>query len=319
MIIWNVIDIPKDELVDRFNNGKTLSDLAEYYRCSQVTIKRKLRSAGINTSRYNHSDIAKIKHRKKVCAKSDVLTKKYLVDEYINKNFDTKSIAEKIGVHYSTVRKYVQQFGLIKSNDQLVGAWQSRYLEKHGYVHPSQHTNKYSRSVNKVKFQMLNGPIIYLKSIMELTYTLYLDQAGVNWTYESERIKYVDHISGKQRTYTIDFTLKDEWVEVKPSYVVMPTDKRLYAEREAEKRGKKFRLISDVERIKGWELLLNGYAKERYEFIRARPRTDIKQVTYYFKSYDELKNYTIDGFKYLYSKCLAPTLYKLVLRKLYVN
>jgi hypothetical protein len=316
MQIWNEINIQKDKLKDEFLSGKTLSDLAEEYHCSAVTIKRKLKSIGVDTSIHNHSQIAIQKHRNKVCKDTKELTKEFLHKAYIQENKDTKTIAEELGIHYSSVRKYVQLYKLQKNNDQLVGAWQSRYKAKHGCIHPSQHRSVYSRSLNKVRYVSISGKEYYFKSMMELTIALLLDYSDKTWDYEVMRIPYMNHITGKKSYYLIDFTTDKEWIEVKPAESMIPSDKRLYADAAAKKIGFTFRGCTDVERAKGWELLLSGFKSEAYSFVHQTPSSSCKQITYYFKSMNDLETYTYpNGFKYHYRACVAPTIFKLVLRR----
>lgn len=317
MRIWNEIDIQKDKLKNEFLSGRTLRDLAVFHSCSLATIKRKLRSINVDTSIYNNSELAARRHRNKVCKNTSKLTKELLTRLYIQENKDTKTIAEELGIHYSSVRKYVQLYELRKSPDQLVGAWQSRYKAKHGYVHPSQHRNFYSRSLNKVRYLSASGKEYYFKSIMELTIAIYLDYSKKKWDYEVSRIQYINHITGKSSYYLIDFTTDYEWIEVKPNESMIPTDKRLYADAAAAKVGCVFRGCTDQERSSGWELLLLGFRSEAYSFIHKNPSMSCRQVTYYFKSMDDLNNFVYpDGFKYHYRTCVAPTIFKLVLRRM---
>ena len=199
-----------------------------------------------------------------------------------------------------------------------VDAWQTRYKEKNGCLHPSQdprHQAKYKRSASRVIYEAVSGQIFSFRSIMELSFALVLDHDGIRWTYESERIRYVDHITGRRRYYLIDFVTDDCWIEVKPNEKMIPSDKRLYAGRAAQRVGKKFRGVSREELDKGWMLICDGYRLAFYDFIRRKPRSNRKQITYYFKDKEELGCFELRGFCFHHRKQLAPHLHKLVMRR----
>ena len=315
MKIWNTINIPKDQLITDYKSGCTLGELAAKHGCSNVTVKRKLRSFGVDTSLHNGSEVAKRRHREAVSC--PLLTKDYLTAKYLNENLDSKTIAEELGIHYSTVRKYLRIYELRKSSDQLVGAWQSRYKAKHGVIHPSQHRDLYARSLNRVQYYSAQGQEFKFKSILELTFALLLDKNEIDWDYEAERVPYLNHITGKQRYYCVDFVTAEEWIEVKPDEKMIPNDKRLYAEASARRQSKLFRGCTAEERHYGWWLLVSGFRHEHYDFIRYSPKTKAKQISYYFKTLKELTDFKLPvGFKYHFRKCLAPWIFKLVLRRL---
>lgn len=323
MKIWNKKNLDLNELRIKFLSGTvTLGDLARQYNCAVVTIKRKLRSIGVDTSLHNHSTLARERHRRKVCAKTAILTKDFLHRKLIIENLDTKTLSEQLGVHYSVIRARAQSMGIKKSTDQLVGAWQSRYLEKHGYHHPTQdprHKTKYSKALNRVRYLSKSSEEFYFKSIMELSFALYLDRRDIGWDYERVRVPYVHHITGKRRIYVVDFATKEEWIEVKPNERMIPNDKRLFALRAAERQDCFFRGVSKDELDEGWRLVISGYRSDFYDFIRAKPRQGRKQVTYYFKDSTELKKFSLDGYRVHHRKEIAPHIHKLVLRSKNAN
>jgi hypothetical protein len=318
MKIWNQKDLDLTELRRRFLSGTvTLGDLAKQYNCAVVTIKRKLRSLGVDTSLHNHSPLAKARHRQKVCAKTEILTEDFLRRKLIMENLDTKTLSEQLGVHYSVIRARAQAAGIRKSTDQLVGAWQSRYLEKHGCLHPSQdprHKSKYSNTMNRARYLAKSSNEYYFKSIMELSFALYLDYNSMVWDYEKVRVPYVHHITGKSKVYTVDFVAEQEWIEVKPHEHMIPSDKRLFAMRAAERTGCRFRGVSKDELDQSWELIVSGYRADHYDFIRSTPRRDRKQITYYFKDSTEMAKFNVHGYKVHHRKEIAPHIHKLVLR-----
>jgi hypothetical protein len=152
---------------------------------------------------------------------------------------------------------------------------------------------------------------------MELTIALFLDSIGTKWDYEIKRVPYMNHITGKRSYYLIDFITDKEWIEVKPAESMIPSDKRLYASAAAKQAGAIFRGCTDIERSKGWELLLNGYRSSEYSFIHQTPSKSCKQISYYFKTQRDLELFKYpNGFKYHYRSCVAPTIFKLVLRRI---
>jgi len=316
--IWNKINFDLEKLKNEFISGSTLKDLATQYNCSIATIKRKLQLISVDTSIYNNSRTAKERHRQKVCDKTKILSKDFLYQKYIQENLDTKTLSEQLGIHYSVIRQRIQAYKLKKSHNQLVGAWQARYKEKHGVLHPSQdpnHKHKYSKSLNKVRYKSKSDKNYIFKSIRELSYALYMDQSEIIWDYETERVNYIHHFTGKPGVYIIDFITEDTWIEVKPHNSMIPHDKRLYAERKASAEGKKFRGLLSHEVEESWKLVLSGYRSENYNFIHRKPRRDRKQITYYFKNKEEMEKFSLNGFKSHHRKEIAPHMYKLVLRK----
>jgi len=296
-IIHNKIVFDDQELISYFKNH-TLVDCAEHFKCSKATIKKKLKSLGVDTSIHNNSKLA---HSK--ISKINKISLDTLRMLYIDKNMDAKSIAEDHGIHFNTVRKWIREYKLTKSREDISRSMMSRHFRVHGCAHPAQRPEviaKTRSSAVKSKYVAKCGKAFRFRSLYELSFALYLDSKNLEWHYEEMRIPYVDNMSGKWKVYIIDFTVVDgddvTWIEVKPNNNMIPIDKRIYAERRAESAGVQYRGLMDDERKESYELLLNGYRNEHIAFLHPKPRSNSKQVSYYFKSLEELHNFNIpDG------------------------
>lgn len=290
--IHNKIELPIEELKSFFKSH-TLAECAKKYNCSKVTIKRKLRSAGVDTSIHNHSDLAVGKYKESV---KKVPSEEEIKKLYVDQNLDSKTIAELYGLHYNTIRKRTSKFK--KSKELIQKSMMERHLKKHGIRHPAQRPDvlkKTSASLNKAKYR---GN--YFKSLSELAYALLLDSQGKEWYYEEMRIPYVDMMDGAKRIYIVDFTICGddiEWIEVKPNNKMIPSDKRIYASRRAEEAGVIYRGLHDQEREDSWDLMRNGFNFAEIEFIQQKPRSSQDKITYYFKDKDKASNFELDGWK----------------------
>lgn len=293
--IHNKINIDLDRLKEYFLDNHTLKDCADYFNCSKITIKRKLKSVGIDTSIYNNSDIAKSKFIDKcsVPKPSDEDLKYMMVD----RNLDSKTIAELYGVHFNTIRKQARNIGIKKSASMISKSMMSRHHRLHGCSHPSQRPDvisKTRKSSQKVSYKGHN-----FRSLHELSYALFLDSLGIKWTYEEMRIPYIDMLSGKHRIYVIDFTIFDNndvwWIEVKPNENMIPEDKRIYASRRADESGVYYRGTTYLERQLGWSLLISGYQSNNIRFTITKPRKSAKKITYYFKDLKSANSFEIHG------------------------
>lgn len=306
--IHNKIEIAVDELIEYFKSH-TLDDCALKYNCSAVTIKRKLRAAGVDTSIHNHSDLAVAKYRSTVKV---VPSEEELRGLYIDKNLDTKTIAEHFGLHYTTIRVRVSKFK--KSREMVQRSMMDRHFRKHGIRHPAQRPDvlkKTSMSLNSVKYRGY-----YFKSLTELAYALLLDSKNKEWYYEEMHIPYTDMITGKRRIYVIDFTVCGdivEWIEVKPNNDMIPDDKRIYASRRAEEAKCVYRGLYDDERTESWNLVVSGYNFEEIEFIQKTPRSYQNKITYYFKDKDTATKFILQGWKQFTSISNDGALWKKIL------
>jgi len=257
----------------------TLGDCAKHFGCSVPTIKRYLRTAGVDTSVHNHSELALAKHRDVVGVRkptADELAGLYLPPPE-GGNWDSKSIAELYGCHYNVIRGMLKRLGLWgrKTAAQKSAAQMNRHFRKHGVFHPAQRKDvlaKTRRSTVRYAYIDVNGRDWTFRSSHELAYALLLDYLGREWYYEDMSVPYVDTLSGKQRVYFIDFTVINgddvEWVEIKPADDMIPTDKVLCAARQAEQRGVVFRGNTTTERLEAKSVLDSGY---RAEFITKLP------------------------------------------------
>jgi len=311
--IANKIDIPIHELAKYFE-VHSLKECAVKFNCSPITIKRKLKIAGYNTSIHNHSDLAKKKYAETVKEKpnDDIVRKLYLED-----NLDTKTIAEMWGLHFNTIRNIVRRLKLQKSRTKISSSMMQRHLLKHGVRHPAQRPEvikKTSISLNKASYR---GNCF--KSITELGFALYLDKKGIEWHYEEMRIPYVDMLYGKQRIYVIDFTVVDNnniyWIEIKPNNEMIPDDKRIYASRRAEEAGVTYRGLTDLERKALWETIYEGFNFHEVEFLHRTPRSISTKITYYFKTEQEALKFQLDGWRQFSKPTSRGALWKKTLIK----
>lgn len=290
--IHNKIDIPISEVTEFFRTH-SLKECAIKYNCSSITIKRKLRAAGVDTSIHNHSGLAS-KNRASKEKPSDELIRKLYIDD----NLDTKTIAESYGLHYNTIRNIIRRLGLQKTAKLIAKSMMERHQLQHGVRHPSQRPDVIKKtSINKVEYK---GQCF--KSLIELGYALYLDKNGIEWYYEEMRIPYIDMMNGKRRIYVIDFTIinGDEvsWIEIKPNNEMIPDDKRIYAERRAEESGITYRGLNDDECEQLWQTIREGYNFKEVKFLYRAPRsTTNTKITYYFKTEQEATAFTLDGWK----------------------
>lgn len=302
-IIHNKIELDEQSLIQYFQAGNTLGDCAKYFGCSAITIKRRLKSYGIDTSLYNNSNIAKLRSKAKSTENKIIPSDDEIKELYIDYNLDSKTIAERFMLHYQTIRTRIQRMGLKKSRELISRSMMARYQLNHGCSHPAQHPDtlkKTRRSTIRIKYINTNGVIYTFRSLHELSYALYLDTTGIEWVYEEMRIPYIDMLTGKRRIYIIDFTVLGntvEWIEVKPNEDMIPEDKRIYAMRRAEESGIIYRGTTEQERSKAFELLLSGYRLEFIEFIYPIPRCDQNKITYWFKSKTDASNFMMDGWK----------------------
>ena len=207
-------------------------------------------------------------------------------------NKDAKTIAESLGLHFNTVRSKIRKYGLKKPPKHAAAAMQLRYLLKTGYRHPGCNPETIKK-INKAKSRYGYGPHLF-KSLHELSYALLLDSdtSVENWDYELIRVPYADRLTGKQRTYFVDFSVQspngDCWIEVKPAENMIPLDKYLYASQAAKNAGAKFRGVTAQEREAGYELFLGGFNANMIEFVNPVALKPETTYTLWFKSKEEL-------------------------------
>lgn len=292
--------IDPDELKAYFLDNHTLGDCAAKWGCAETTIKRHLRSIGVDTSIYNHTTIAFDRRHKKYNLSDEEL--RHL---FIDRNLDTKTIGEMCDppVHYNVIRKHTQRLKLRKDRKSVARSMSARHIRKHGQRHPSQRPDviaKTRRSTTKAEYCDRRGVNHTFRSLHELGYALLLDSLGLEWYYEEMVVPYVDAFMGKWRSYTIDFTVVSPdgsvaWVEVKPNNKMIPDDKRLYASRRAEESGVVYRGLSDEEREKARVALSGSLAGVK--FVHRRPRQSAMKVTYYFLSEGAANKHTVPGWR----------------------
>lgn len=300
-IIANKKNLDIDRL-RQFFETHTLEECGREFGCSPTTIKRHLRGAGIDTSIHNHSALAK--GRSAAARRTYFLSDDELRRLFIDENLDTKTIAEMQNpkVHFNVVRAHVRRLGLKKSRKLVARSMSSRHIRNHGCRHPAQRPDvitKTRSSGAKVKFTDRMGRGLTFRSLYEFGYALLLENLGAEWYYEEMTVPYVDALSGKHRSYTIDFTVVRgdtvEWVEVKPNEKMIPEDKRVYASRRAEEAGVIYRGLTVEEREKSKELLFGPLSG--VEFTRPKPRASASKITYYFLTESAAVEYTLTGWR----------------------
>jgi hypothetical protein len=310
-------DIDIVELAEYFKSH-TLSQCAIKYNCSVATVRRRLKSAGVDTSIHNHSNLATSAHLDWVRSKKDtsILTRDFLYNEYVCLNKDTKTIAEENNFHFNTVRDRVRKYGFKKDAKKVSESMMVRHFKKTGFMHPG-HRPDVQISIHKRKSRfkyISNSKKTYLfRSLHELCFALVLENKNVlNWDYELIRVQYVDRLTGKMRMYYVDFSYQsdegDYWVEVKPAKIMIPTDKRLYASQAAKKAGSLFRGLTDEERNLGHKYFIDGYNKDNITFVNKKDLKLDKCYTFYFKNKLEISEIKHDHYIYIeevgpYVKC----------------
>jgi hypothetical protein len=294
-IIHNAIEVDIDSVKDYFYSNHTLQDCADRFGCSKATIKRKLRAAGVDTSRYNHSAVAK--ERSLEATRVKLPTDEELQYMLVDRNLDSKTVAELTGVHYNTIRNRARKLNIKKTLKDVSRSMMSRHHRMHGCAHPSQRADvlaKTRKSSQRAIYRNIN-----FRSLHELSYALFLDSIDIEWVYEEMRIPYVDMLSGKSRVYVIDFTVIDNddvwWIEIKPADNMIPDDKRIYASRRAEEAGVLYRGVTMIERQLGWSLLVSGFKSDEIEYTIQTPRSSARKLTYYFKNRDVANSFRLDG------------------------
>lgn len=318
-IIANKKQLDEQELINYFLDSHTLGDCAKKFDCSEITIRRRLRKNGIDTSIYNHTSVATAKFKRKYKLPDDELRRLYIDD-----NLDSKTIAESQNppVCYNIVRKHIRKLKLTKTRQQIAKSMSARHFLKHGVRHPAQRPDtltKTRRSMARVRYRSLSGAIYDFRSLTECAYALSLDSRGLEWYYEEASVQYVDMISGKSRLYSIDFTVLNqemvEWIEVKPSNLMIPDDKRIYATRRAEEAGIIYRGLTDSERQDMWRLIDSDYRLHEIELLYNTPAKNAKQISYLFKSTDSAQTFSIPGWHRHSLKKYKGSLCVLVLRR----
>lgn len=311
------INLDKDKLINYFKDH-TLSQCANEFKCSCATVKRILNGYGIDTSIHNNSELAKQEFRKTV-KDTSMLTKEFIYDQYIVQNKDSKLIAGESGFHYNTIRDRIRGFGLKKSPKAVSQSMMCKHFEKTGYMHPGQRPDVIEKiNKGKSRFQYIStktGRKYLFKSLHELCFALLLDDnINVNnWDYELISVQYIDRLTGKIRLYYIDFSVQyingmSRWIEIKPSKVMIPSDKRLYAAQEAKKANIIYSGITDIDRTNGYNMFLNGFNYDNINFKNNKILKKCRCYTYWFKYKKEIEEIENDHFRYIsehgkYFKC----------------
>jgi len=265
------------------------------FGCAEVTIKRKLRAYGVDTNKHNNKN-SEVMQQAHSNGRLLNISREELEELYIQRNLDTKTIAEMYNVCFNTVRKMVRRCGLRKTAKDVNRSMISKHIREHGIRHPSQRPDvlaKTRSSASRVKYEKDDGKLLFFRSLHELSFALLCDKRGCEWYYEDMVIPYVDMMNGKHKAYIIDFTVIDgervEWIEVKPKESMIPLDKRIYAERRAQDAGVIYRGLDRSEIEEGYGLFLSGYNQERIFFhLNENLRQTLKEKTFWFKRDQEI-------------------------------
>lgn len=322
LTIHNKIELNKQSVIEYFHFNHTLADCAKEFSCSKTTIKRRLRVWGIDTSIYNHSEIAKTRSREKSIENKTIPSNEEIEELYLHQNLDSKTIAEQFDLHYQTIRIRIKKMGLKKSGVLVSKSMMARHQLHHGCPHPAQRPDvivKTRRSTVKVKYCDVIGRLHEFRALSELEFALLQDNLNNEWYYEEMRVPYVDMLTGKRRIYIVDFTVVSKgnvsWIEIKPNENMIPEDKRIYAERLAEASGVEYRGLVEDERKKGRELFNSGYRMNEYEYVNLKPSRSATQITRWFKSRQLAEKYTESGWNRLSIKECNPHLFSLKLKR----
>lgn len=300
------ISIDIEKLKNYFHNH-TLKECAQKFKCSTATIKRRLKSAGVDTSIHNHSSLAydRFKQSNK---DTSFLTKDFLIEQYIVMNKDTKTIAEELDLHYQTIRYRLQKFGIKKDPKNVSLSMSLRHLSKTGYWHPGQRPDVIKkinscRSRYKYKSSKTGNESLF-KSLHELAYAILLDEDDdvESWDYELIKIPYTDRLSGKTRVYYVDFSVQrktnDEWIEIKPADDMIPKDKYLYANERAKQANIVFRGTFKHERELAFTKFKDGHKYDNVEFINTPKLKPHRTYTLWFKDKSEIGGIQHDHYIY---------------------
>jgi hypothetical protein len=304
-VIANKKQIEPEELRAFFLDNHSISDCAKRFGCSEVTIKRHLRAINVDTSIYNHSQLAKDRsgEHHRVYKLSDDDLGRLFIDE----NLDTKTIAEMQDppVHFNVVRKHIRRLGLKKDRKAVARSMSARHIRQHGYRHPAQRPDVLAKTRlgwTLVEYVDVKGRTFKLRSLHELYYALLLDKRGVEWYYEEMRIPYIDALTGKNRIYIVDFTVilldgSVEWIEVKPNDGMVPSDKRVFAARCAEEAGVIYRGNNASERCEALKLFESGYRVTSYKYLNWKQRPDTKETKRCFKDEVAARRFRLRGWR----------------------
>lgn len=193
------------------------------------------------------------------------MDKKLLEREYLHHNYDAKTISERHDISYSSVRYLLHKYRIKKPRDMILGSRISRYKEKTGYNNPSQNN---SIRASKIKYEARSGKMYNLMNLRELSYILYLEFNNVEWDYRIDFVIYIDHVAGTSKNFTIDISTNTEWIELKLQKLLVPSDCRMYACRQAKDNNKTFRGLKNTELQQSFDILQSMYRKDKYEFTR---------------------------------------------------
>lgn len=115
------LDLPREEIIKLYKNGKTLQFLREKYNCSNAPIQRILKEAGI---KQRSNGEAKLKYYKP--------SEKELYDLYHVKEMSPIDIAKSIGSSVASIQKWIRDYGFeIRScsDSHLTNRYKDLYLK----------------------------------------------------------------------------------------------------------------------------------------------------------------------------------------------
>lgn len=92
------VDIDIDTAMELYKSGRTLTDIGKKFGCSYMTVKRRLKSAGVAI-------------RKRAPRGSMPSSMQQLVHEYVVLGMSTYELGEKYGVNHATISKWMRERG----------------------------------------------------------------------------------------------------------------------------------------------------------------------------------------------------------------
>jgi len=227
-----MINISKSFLIEQYyKKNKTMKEIAVILKCAHETIIRYFKRYNLKAK--NKSEACK--GRRKNTKYNQIITKNYLIKEYIVKKTNACQIAKEIGCTHKNILYYMKKFNIPRRNpsEAKIGIPKpksfskkiSKIKKKFHKLHPNFCKGKnnsmfgvhrygkdspaYGKPASHGKGAYYNN--VYMRSSYEIKFAFFLDCSGIKWEYESKRFYFEDC------TYCPDFYLP-EWnlyIEIK--------------------------------------------------------------------------------------------------------
>jgi hypothetical protein len=206
-------DVSTDEIVRLYQSGLIGREIAEKLECSVALVQQRLFRAGIKMRPSNDRITAQV-------------DKTVLKEMYWDKEMHPAKIGKVFGIHKNTVIKKMLEFGIefrTKSEARL-----GKLNPLFGIGHTDETRQKMSDVVfdgskditsshNNIYGKRVEYKDCKFRSRWEYGFALHLDRLGIEWEYETRRIKYL--YGGIYRTYVPDFFLPSGLAKSIPCYV----------------------------------------------------------------------------------------------------